>query len=313
MEKLAAPLIRDDSIDVSLGRVVYISFSGAQKLTSVPQSPRCISKLEALRSLFNPQYGRWNMVAKLYRAELVRGITINENLTIGEDLDGTWKIFKNINKAYYADVEEYYYLWHPKSMTNTSDFREVAKHNRNFLTFINDDVAKNHPSLSNDMKFRFIADFYNEFKMNYFKESLGLKDYFYEFKADIMEASKSILCDDLRNIIQKQFARTFNDFLTYNDRMCDIFSNSKNVYIYGAGRNARVVSDYFKRRNIDFNEFIVSDGENNLKSPDSIHNVKNIQEVEDIARAYIYIAMILRNAIDVIPNLCDVPRENVFF
>lgn len=314
LEKLVAPLINDSTIDVALGRVVYVSFSGEHKLTSIPQKPRIIGRIEALRSLFNPEYGRWNMVAKMFRAECLRNISINEELTIGEDLDGTWKIFKNINKACYVDVEEYYYLWHPNSMTNNIvDFEGVARHTRNFIKIMNEDMTKTNPLLQQDTELRFISDFYNEFKMNFFKGNQKLEEYFYEFQKNIMKALDFIPCKLLSERIEEQFKYKYEDFLTYHYQMCEDLRNSKNVYIYGAGRNARIVAEYFKEKQIEFKCFVVSNSEEKKKAPDNEHSVICIENLKDKGEAYIFIAMILRNALDVKPSLIDIPKEKIYF
>ncbi len=94
--------------------------------------------------------------------------------------------------------------------------------------------------------------------------------------------------------------------------MCEKLRNSRSVYIYGAGRNARIVAEYFKKTNIVFKSFIVSSGEETRKSPDDEHEIIKIEELRSKTEADIFIALILRNALDVMPYMFDVPKDKIF-
>ena len=313
LEKLLAPFIADSSIDVTLGRIVYVDFLGVHRLKSKPIKPQSITKVEAFRSLVNPKYGRWSMVAKLFRSSCVKNIAVNENLTIGEDFDGTWKIFHNINKAYYADVEDYYYLWHPSSMTNRLSLVESSKHYRNYVAFMHDEIVTKNSDLNLDMNMRFVTDFYDTFKRYFYEGDCELEAFFYEFKDVLLKAVKSIQYTYLSNEIEKQFQGSFGDFLSYQEYICEKLKKSSNLYIYGGGRKAKQVVNYFKRQDIKFNKYIVSDNQEYNKSPDGEHEVIRISDLTDKSNSIIFIAMILRNALEIMPKLNFVPRENVYF
>lgn len=280
-------------------------------------------KLACLQLLSPNAWRGWSVHSKLYRKHLFQNLRFFSELRYGEDLIMNLELFYRANHFYYVPQTSYHYC-------RVNDFSLTQKIDVDaWATFLQ--VMINYMSTRNAIisiaqgmfsEFcRVIARFYMGWICQLVLSGVNDKKEFSKL-TDIMDAhSKQIftqLPPTILGSLQAQFyAKPSKVYDNYVNMMHILQSRDDKsaLYIYGAGKKAKRVSDFFARKNILFNAFIVSDGQKISASPDMKHPViyfSDYLSAQNPVDTIIFLALKDEFAEEVLPNLEKYQFNNIF-
>lgn len=310
LDSLSSQLIIDSTIDISIGGAIKVLDTGVEIEFVPSRKPVMMDRSEALRSLLDRKIGRWNIWGKMYRATLFEEFRFRNDLKVGEDLDGSWKLYNIARKFYYNGSSEYYYIERNASLVHINYLGACNVFDTMceafYFPLVQTDIV-----LMEMMRLSFIDGLYGTIKRGVFKDDILENDIKYYYDRFIEEMRKSLWTiknDSVRNYVSEQLVGSFEDFMKTQRNYIIKIRKCDNIYIYGAGRFANIVAEYFLKLGIKIKGFVVSNGQPIGNSPDGVHEVMYFSDLENVVDCEIFIAMDLRHIMEVLPYINGVKK-----
>lgn len=80
---------------------------------------KIFNSTEGLQKLIDRKIYEWSPCDKIYKSKVIKNkIFFDEKISMGEDLDFLWKVFKSCNKIGYIPLHKYHYYFRADSATN---------------------------------------------------------------------------------------------------------------------------------------------------------------------------------------------------
>lgn len=313
LDIIVMPWIREEEFKNNVSIVKY-----KEKECNLKKELACLQllQIEAWRG--------WSVHSKLYRATLFQGLSFRQDLPIGEDLIINLELFYRANYVYYIPQTVYHYCHvNNFSLTHIIDVEAWAK----FLQVMVDYISARDVKIcvTEEMVFEFCrvaANFYMEWISRLILIGVEDKKEFCKLTDIINGTSKQILSQipptHLGSLQARFYANPSQVYDNYLNMMHVLQNrNDKSVlYIYGAGRKAKRVSDFFARKNILFNAFIISDGQKIGASPDMKHPVihfSDFMSANQPENTAVFLALKDEFAEEVLPELNEHSFKHIFY
>ena len=277
-------------------------------------------KEDALKELFKGDYYRWELCGKIYRHRLFDDFKVDETVIRGEDLDNNWVLFNKANRVICNARPLYHYYYNTGSAVNTPEimlysmyeiYGKLLKSACGHLSFVRpylinlayrevvvqikrlccDGIEKNR---------KLIVTYQNnltKFDEGDVESARELDIHGYEkMNFGLSEAIKKYGEIDRLVEVYSQIKNTFADGLNEIDAVCD------NIFFYGTGAVANIISNIAKIRMFDWNGYIVSD-DALKKSYFCERPVFRVSEIEDKENAVVILALNEKNELEVRDDL----------
>ncbi len=321
LDALIKPMIYNQEVDIVL--MPSVDESSMELVIGEQVNKRregCIEKKAAVLALIKKEIsGIWAVWSKVYKRKIFNSLKFNEALCYGEDLIINLELFLRAQKIYYVPLR-YYHYFHGnlesinKHATNVDYWGKLLQA---LLLLVDDERLQN-------------ADFYEPYcrlVLHHFKVISNL----IVFNESDYESKLQILYSDMGPSLLKIFesvSRTplmklqakiqgsCEGLISMIDALENYHANGNDLYIYGAGKKAKRVSDFFARKNILFNSFIVSDGQKIGVAPDMKHPVIHFSDflsAQNPADTIFFLALKEDYAEEVLPVLSAYQFKHIFY
>lgn len=227
----------------------------------------------------------WSVHSKLYRATLFQGLRFCQDLPVGEDLIINLELFYRASHVYYIPQSLYHYCYvNNFSLTHKIDVEAWTKFLQMMVDYISARDVKICVTKEMFSEFcRVAAIFYMEWINRLILSGIEEKEKFFRLANTIDGASKLIFTQlpqtPLFSLKAHFYAKPLKVYDNFQEMLRDLRHCGEGLYIYGAGEKAKRVVDFFDRKEITFNSFVVSDGQENKELPDRGHPIIHLSEL----------------------------------
>lgn len=290
LETLAEPMLRDDEIDIScmnwmIERETYGSINkNGREETYVSKNDR--GYLFLTQRLIG-----WAMWGKLYRKCVFEGFQCHENLLNSEDTVDNWCLIHRARKIYYIPTAYYHYVDRIDGASGRIPMEPQRRLDRLTAFYL---IAKNvqYPpqgEAKTRIQWMIVEEYRRLVRQIVLLKPLKGQEMFNKCLDDYLPYIKEFVSRWESQSMREQFFRLF-----LSGRTCEEFSHAykeqESLYrggicVYGAGVVSRQAVQYLNKIGKHVENFIVGDGRPLGASPDGIHCVIHVSEIDEGERS----------------------------
>lgn len=278
LKALVEPILKDRELEVVLSSAQDECLQGTlKKNTPAMKMYNYVEQSSAISDLIqNEIRGIWAMWAKLYRKDLLVAHPFRESLRYGEDLIENLEIFLVARKFYYAQGGLYHYF-HGNIASVTNRTFDIDCWNRflmAWLSFMDDSRLMQHKVFTvfclRSLKFYELLLRLYIFRTD--SSHTELETFYQRMGAPLLKIFNTLPATSIY-ALKKRLLGTYQGCCSMISELLRVGRDGEMLFIYGAGKKAKNISDFFMRKKMLFNSFIVSDGKKIGASPDMKHPV----------------------------------------
>ncbi len=311
-----------NGIDIVVGSYLREE-SGEQKILFKSCGEFTLSGDATLKELMERNYFDWSVYAKIYRKELFNDVinTVKKPKTYGDDIYLNWLLFRKAKKIFYTPLNGYHYCVRENSLM-TSYFSRKRMDDIKIREYIFKAEMKSRAS--KDLLFAIASAMYKDcwpyikkmakFHGSYEKiiRKYAKKIYRCMLKTGYLLTDKQR--KDMKYYINYEYKKHIDIEKKKSKKIFTLATKLRQryekVYIYGMGRIAMEIATYLEKNSIDWEGFIVTKKEVNIRAKENpfvenkeILSVNELMETKSKANVGIIIAMNQKNTYSVIDNL----------
>lgn len=258
-EVLMASLLSDSNIDICLSSCVREDVAG-----NVHSVLRCtreqdFSPEEALGHLLRTQFFAGSLCDKIYKKILFDGLSV-PNITYGEDVGTNWLLFHRVSgKIHYCPLFAYHYCENPSSLTH----RKISLQWFEIYDFLIEQVNHESSATLRKVVYERLARSSKSILYQMFMEGASKKDIEYIQKRLHPHIDK-VVTEEFDKILYLPYGEIEEFIIEVENRLKASLEEAnqryRDIYIYGAGKIAREITDFMGKLGINYKGFIVSGG-----------------------------------------------------
>ena len=272
---------------------------------------RKYKKEEVLLELLERRHFGWEVFGKLFQTKDIKNQGFPENIKICEDLSFVWSVFINIENYAYTKHTKYRYRNHNDSATEMIRLGGRIDGVTVLMQIFESSAELKLPE-------NIIMEAGYQFLINYFyciyemfllgrEEHNGQKQEFQKKNCHsairaLEEIQKEEQFAGLKIRYGKNSDELENDYDNLILQLRTLKDAGKAIYIYGAGDVAKQLLMWINRSGLDIDAYIISEREEKVVSPDEIHKVISILDVQ-VKNAVIIVGVNIRTAGVIIPKI----------
>lgn len=260
-------LQKNNSVDIAMGNITQ-SKDKHSNISYITQNSCIMSRKQFLKAMLNKKGLHWYLWGKVYKRKLFDGLTVDDNVTVFEDLDRIWPILKRTNKIIFNNKYAYHYFMNLNGMTQKRCDLNIASW-RVFKRILLDKPAVNcvKEEMTNFYVQVFLRHTLEMYFVDYKKYKSEIKLYIQELKDTLKQAetTQNVMPNEDFNMVSLDYEHCikYYDYIFFNLKksLKDLYNNNQSVYIYGIGVIAQYFAEVMKEINIYPIAYVVSDGQ----------------------------------------------------
>ena len=261
---------KDDTLDICIGGLRKIFSDGLEYTICQPSSSQFMNSLSAMKEMLQWTKFRWELCGNVYRKELFIDFNPPNDIRIGEDLVSNFILLCYARRVFYAPVYQYYYFTNINSETQ-SDTCKLESLLKPF--YIIDNLKMQDKDINIRVKEFYVKEIVKDILYRFFFNDDFVENIpFYRKELKKLLKIPSIQQFIRQHFNEKNLLESLTDDMTFSAFWKTVFSNLvselaynancyKNIYIYGTGIISRFVTEILKKYNINYNSYVVSDGQ----------------------------------------------------
>jgi glycosyltransferase involved in cell wall biosynthesis len=228
--------------DIILGGYV-LDIGGTDERVFCASQLMKLSRLEAIKEMFERRIFDWSGCGKVYKRELFS--SINDwwcESSYGEDTEMNWKLFNVADSILSVPTYGYHYRVHSNSLTRSLSWKTFDYFKR---------IDRIKSEINNNI--------YDK-KLLYLVNHCGLRQAEWELSEFAKEAFRHFEEEEYLKCLITKYKSEDLLLYPYSDDIRSFCEKSKYIYIYGCGYYGQMVSGFLQSNNIDYSGFFVSKG-----------------------------------------------------
>lgn len=250
--------------DICIGTLVRDYADGHRDVIFEPSTPCLFDREAAIEAMFECKLFRWEMPGKIYRRHILEKWHPISGVTVMEDFLCNWYFFRQARQIYYENNEAYHYFYNEASVTSKGAIY-WAEAQINVLKVFLQSSSYNLGMQGKDFLHRHLENNILLFFEKHLLNGSSLKIAWEKTRqiAKCLVDSSALV---QRECVQKIFEDVFGDVMDVESQLVQLCeSKGGEVYLYGAGKLAKLSAAIMQGMGVKLSGCIISDGQNKLQ------------------------------------------------